>query len=170
MSLFKPGFSYPSDREGGRYIELTAEVIEIIYKLEGDIDDFHLRVRTESGVLDGWLRVPSSSEFVPKVGHHTIIRVYDIGGGWYPDNRINSCGPPTLIGLKREMRFLVELMTTLTRTGTKDQVAELLVSCDNVLSRETQADKELVEELVGLCNRRLEELNEEAKVPPKKAQ
>lgn len=56
------------------------------------------------------------------------------------------------------MRFLIDLMHKIAQTGTEEQVAELLVSCDHVLQKETQADKELVESFVTCCNRRLAEL------------
>jgi hypothetical protein len=51
-------------------------------------------VRTaEHGDHVGWLTKIGS--FVPEVGHQARIRIYDAGGGYYPDNRITSCGKYT---------------------------------------------------------------------------
>lgn len=96
--LFDPNYVYPSDREGGRYVEFVGDVIEV-----GDIDvggsdlyEVRLVVRTEKGDFSGFTRIPRTSTFRPRVGYKARIRVYDAGGGWYPDNRITSCGESIL--------------------------------------------------------------------------
>jgi hypothetical protein len=90
--LFEPGLVYPEDREGGRYVELDGDVIEVGDPSLGSSPAVRVRVRTKKGDFDGYARLPSSRSICPKVGHHATIRLYDSGGGWYPDDRIVSWG------------------------------------------------------------------------------
>lgn len=59
------------------------------------------------------------------------------------------------------MQFLVKLLRDLARDGDETQVMDILVACDLVLQRESMQDRELVEEIVTLCNKRLVELRGE---------
>lgn len=89
MSLFDPNCVYPSDATGP-YTELKGVVLEV-----GDPNstgNVSVKVQTEKGVFTGyyWAKYP------PKVGYLTTIRIYNAGGGWYPDNRIIGwCVPST---------------------------------------------------------------------------
>lgn len=56
------------------------------------------------------------------------------------------------------MQFLIELVRGLAAHGSYEQVAEILVACDSVLQREAMEDRELVVEIMTLCNKRLAEL------------
>lgn len=90
--LFEPGYVYPSDREGGCYLELEGDVIAVddIDVGGSDLREVGVTVRTDKGEFRGFTQYPRSSTFHPQVGHRARIRVYDIGGGWYPDHRITG--------------------------------------------------------------------------------
>lgn len=85
MPLFDPDYVYPSDLEGGRYMECVGPIVEVALALA---DHWKMTVRTEKGDHTGWLR--KIDDFEPKVGDFACIRIYDCGGGWYPDNKIMS--------------------------------------------------------------------------------
>lgn len=94
MGLFDPNLVYPCDREGGRHVDLEGVITKV-----GDIDiggeqlrEVSVTVQTKHGPYTGFVRYPRTSAFCPEPGHHATIRVYDCGGGWYPDNRIISWG------------------------------------------------------------------------------
>jgi hypothetical protein len=78
--IFKPGVSYPSDSTGP-FIDLEGPVMSLEDKDdESDPDEeVCVSVLTEHGIIKGWTSRP------PKVGYKATIRVYRIGGGWYPD-------------------------------------------------------------------------------------
>jgi hypothetical protein len=40
--------------------------------------------------------IPRIGTGQPQVGHQARIRIYDAGGGWYPDNKIMSYGVSTI--------------------------------------------------------------------------
>lgn len=89
--LFEPGFVYPSDYEGGRYVELEGLVVEVGKSIDAS-SDFHetpVTVRTEKGDFQGWWCRPARLE-APVVGDRATVRVYDCGGGWYPDDKITG--------------------------------------------------------------------------------
>lgn len=95
--LFEPNLVYPSDREGGRFVELDGDIIEVGEPLFGSLVYVSVKVRTEKGDFGGFYGFPPSwlehlQTQGPKVGHRATIRVYDAGGGWYPDNKITSWG------------------------------------------------------------------------------
>lgn len=89
--LFEPGLSYPSDREGGRYVEFEGPVVEVGVPLgtTGDMLEMPVVVRTEKGDFRGWTNYPARHGRI-EVGYRATIRVYDSGGGWYPDDRITG--------------------------------------------------------------------------------
>lgn len=89
--LFEPGVSYPSDREGGEYIEFEGPVIEVGKPLDetSDMRETPVTVRTDKGDLRGWATFPSRCG-TPVVGDRATIRVYASGGGWYPDNKVTG--------------------------------------------------------------------------------
>jgi len=84
MPLFDPTFVYPSDGYGS-YLELEGEVI-LIGGTHLSNNDLPIVVRTALGDFTGYIRY----DHAPEVGYTAIIRVYDAGGGHYPDNRITS--------------------------------------------------------------------------------
>ena len=84
--LFDPNLVYPSDSEGGRYIELDGAVVELVHVLPNG--ERMLRVSTPKGIFTGFSRFPGTYE--PQIGDLATIRIYDAGGGHYPDNRITS--------------------------------------------------------------------------------
>jgi len=171
LSLFKDDRAYPSDREGGTYVELDGVIIEVDDPILSD--SLLIRVNTEEGEFSGFATFLAHWTFKPLVGMFATIRIYDAGGGWYPDNKITSYRTPAsdIPKLKKDMQFLRKLLLDLASAGSREQVADILVACDSSLSREAYADKGLIEELVGACNKRLRELDEEeTKVSSAKAQ
>lgn len=83
MRLFDDNLVYPRD-EYGCYIETDGYVISVGEPLS---DCFSIGVSTKFGTFVGY----ASSHFhVPNIGCIATIRIYDIGGGWYPDDRIVS--------------------------------------------------------------------------------
>lgn len=89
--LFEHGVSYPSDREGGCYVEFEGPVVEVGKPLDetSDMLETPVTVRTEKGDFRGWATFPACCG-APVVGDRATIRVYDSGGGWYPDDKIIS--------------------------------------------------------------------------------
>lgn len=72
--LFDRNLVYPSDSIGP-FTELLGVVTVV--------DELEVTVRTpEHGEFTGFASQP------PKVGYIAWIRIYNAGGGWYPDNRI----------------------------------------------------------------------------------
>lgn len=88
--LFDPNLSYPSDREGGRYVELSGLIVRVGTFDAGqrNLREIEIAVQTGHGEQRGWWRTPVSSTFQAKAGMRATVRVYDAGGGWYPSNRI----------------------------------------------------------------------------------
>lgn len=79
--MFDRNFIYPQDHIGP-YIELSGIVVKV-----GEYfgqEDVSVSVETDKGVFTGyhWFK------HLPSVGYEVRIRIYDAGGGWYPDNRI----------------------------------------------------------------------------------
>ncbi len=90
--LFEPGFAYPSDREGGRYVDMPGRVVHVDRPLS-ERKEYPITVETtEHGEHKGFTGYLGG--FEPRVGDLAIIRVYDWGGGWYPDNRVSSLHRP----------------------------------------------------------------------------
>ncbi len=81
--LFDPRFVYPSDRIG-RYQEFEGDVVDARW----DDEVTFLTVRTEYGDFEGVVRRRIRTGR-PK---RACIRVYDIGGGFYPDHLIQEYG------------------------------------------------------------------------------
>ena len=79
MPLFD--YSKFEDDYGAIYIELIGEVIHIGEPLSRDAA---VKVKTNEGVFTGYYL----ASHLPKVGYFAKIRIYDSGGGWYPDDRI----------------------------------------------------------------------------------
>ena len=80
MVLFDRNFVYPCD-DVGAYVELTGEIIEVGKPLGGDCC---VVVKTEHGVFSGFYW----AEYAPQTGYTAKIRIYNVGGGFYPDNKI----------------------------------------------------------------------------------
>lgn len=85
--LFKEGFVYPSDTYGGKYVELEGTITAVGEALSTDAD-YPVTVATDQGEFRGFTSYTGG--FPPQVGFHAQIRVYDAGGGWYPDNRVTG--------------------------------------------------------------------------------
>lgn len=79
--LFDHDLVYPSDNYGP-YVELEGKVVLVS----------HSRVDVEvegHGGMTGYSDfIEARPETAPRPGYIATIRVYDAGGGWYPDNRI----------------------------------------------------------------------------------
>lgn len=84
--LFDRSLVYPMD-DVGCYVELTGEVVAVGEQDHPD-DEVRVEVRTDRGTFDGYTVRP------PKVGHTATVRVYDAGGGFYPDNRVVAWSAP----------------------------------------------------------------------------
>ncbi len=80
--LFHDEFVYPSD-ENGRYTELTGEVIGVGEPISNDVA---VKVQTNLGEFVGYYL----AKYAPKIGYFAKIRIYEIGGGHYPDNQIKG--------------------------------------------------------------------------------
>ena len=79
-------YVYPSNRNG-RYVELVGKVIGVGEPLT---DSVAITVETRRGTFTGYYGKPDA---LPKIGYEANVRVYEGGGGWYPDNEIVSWGP-----------------------------------------------------------------------------
>ena len=90
--LFNPDFVYPSD-DVGPYVELDGTIVKI-----GEPSFYSVRidVKTERGILSGYTtHLPKS---LPQIGWKAIIRLYNSGGGWYPDDKIVGWTSPDNTG------------------------------------------------------------------------
>lgn len=94
--LFDPSLVYPSDGIGP-YIDLEGIVTRVGVFLTKDeqttselieekVPDSStpIDVKTEYGEIQTYSHRP------PKVGYSAVVRVYDAGNGFYPDNKIIS--------------------------------------------------------------------------------
>jgi hypothetical protein len=79
--LFDNNYVYPSDRYGGQYIVLSGEILSV----SEICDHLSISVKTDKGTFTGYTPILSCN---PKVGYIAQIKIYDCGGGWYPDNQI----------------------------------------------------------------------------------
>ncbi len=84
MPLFEPGLKYPRDRVG-EYVDVIGEVV--LFEEDGCVT-----ISTSYGNIRGWTdedgpitRYAMQNPGVLKYAH---IRVYNAGGGWYPDNKL----------------------------------------------------------------------------------
>lgn len=70
----------------GTYMEVVGQVLSVTIDDENDDwDDVEVSVRTlEYGDHSGWI----AKKHAPKAGYMAAVRVYDAGGGHYPENRI----------------------------------------------------------------------------------
>ena len=85
--LFEPDVVYPRD-DTGCYIELEGEVIEVDDESLSELECvYEVKVRTEKGDFSGWTDGPPNIK-PPAVGYRARIRIYNSGGGWYPDDKI----------------------------------------------------------------------------------
>lgn len=84
-ALFDPKYVYPTDRRGGRFCDLSGVIVS--RSLEWP-DCASIEVETARGTFTGFLGEPMVE--VARRAKYARIRCYDWGGGWYPDNRIQS--------------------------------------------------------------------------------
>ena len=87
MPLFKQNIVYPTDSYGGEYVDLDGTIIDVGEPLL--CEQYGVKVMTSEGAFDGFTHEMTMG-FPPKIGHFATIRIYNAGGGWYPDNRIIS--------------------------------------------------------------------------------
>lgn len=89
---FDPRLVYPSDNVGGCYIDVPGRVVDVGFPLRPR-EEYPVTVEVaedeEHTGFTGYM-----GDFKPQVGDHAVIRVYDAGGGWYPDNRVLSLARP----------------------------------------------------------------------------
>jgi hypothetical protein len=83
--LFNPHLVYPSD-EFGPYLELVGQIVSVNSPLSGG--EVGVKVKTERGQFTAYV-CKHMSDFVG-MAKWVRVRVYDSGGGWYPDNRVMS--------------------------------------------------------------------------------
>lgn len=83
--FFEPDVCYPSDDYGGAYVEFQG-VVESVSWLKVEIST------VEHGVLSGYVDdfYEDRPQSMPRKGDIAVIRCYNWGGGWYPDDRIMS--------------------------------------------------------------------------------
>lgn len=88
MSLFERsrGVVYPSDQYG-EYIELEGEVTWV--EADEDNEPYSAKVHTPEGTFDCF-----GTGQKPAVGYRARVRIYNAGGGWYPDDRIIGWSAP----------------------------------------------------------------------------
>jgi hypothetical protein len=82
--LFDPDLSYPSD-DVGKYLEVEGIVRSVE---EWDVGHVHADVDTELGLVRAY------GDLKPLVGSIATVRIYDSGGGWYPDDRLMGWKAP----------------------------------------------------------------------------
>jgi len=78
----------------GPYVEATGLVIAVESIDQDDPEgQTEVTIRTPDGsTARGWIL----SRRAPKVGYTATIRLYEAGGGWYPDDRVTSWSSPPL--------------------------------------------------------------------------
>lgn len=83
---FEPGVAYPCDAVGA-YVEYEGTVTKV-HDDHPEDDEVRIDVHVEGeGDFYGYWLMPKRA---PKVGYLTTIRVYDMGGGFYPENSIRG--------------------------------------------------------------------------------
>jgi hypothetical protein len=94
-NLFNNNFVYPSDAQGGRYVDLVGEIINVGQPSCIDEREGYIEVKTNKGTFSGYgyFTYNDNTGWHPKVGYFAEIHIYDCGGGWYPDNQVTSWGP-----------------------------------------------------------------------------
>lgn len=88
--LFDPDLVYPSDGTG-YYQDFEGKIVK-----SEDLSDLgfaYIHVEVEGvGSFSGVWRIPDAHRddprWIPPIGGSARIRIYDAGGGWYPDNEI----------------------------------------------------------------------------------
>lgn len=103
--VFDPNVAYPSDRYGGEYQEFEGEAVEVEpwepHAPGSCVADDDVRVVVE---LPNGERFTGYTKAPPPLGVTARIRIYNAGGGFYPDNQIQGwrqrpdppSPPPTL--------------------------------------------------------------------------
>ena len=81
MPLFDRNLVYPSDQTGP-YVELEGKVLRIGEPISNSVS---VQVETEHGIFTGYT---AEGLGFPEVGYLARIRIYDSGGGWYPDDLV----------------------------------------------------------------------------------
>ena len=85
VRLFDPHVVYPTDNQGA-YVELIGSITDMSEWFDGHI---RLTVQTDKGVFNGYWEGPT--DYPEKhLWKYALIRVYDSGGGLYPDNSIRT--------------------------------------------------------------------------------
>lgn len=82
---FDPKVVYPSD-DHGQYVELPGRIVYAGSQIRvHDYDQFPVTLDVgDDDEYSGFTGHMGS--VVPKIGDPAVIRVYNAGGGWYPDN------------------------------------------------------------------------------------
>jgi hypothetical protein len=89
--IFEPDLVCPSDGIGS-YVDLVGIVISSV----STFDSFLVQVQT----LDR--KFSAISKLQPKPGFLAVVRIYQSGGGFYPDNRVITLkDPKSLISANR---------------------------------------------------------------------
>lgn len=89
---FEPNLVYPSDNIGGRYIDVPGRVVYVGSPLR-DREEYPITVEVaENEEYTGFSGYVGA--YVPRIGDEAVIRIYDWGGGWYPDNRVSQFARP----------------------------------------------------------------------------
>jgi len=83
--LFDRNLVYPCDNIGP-FMDLEGEVVKLGEPWEkyNNFTQVSVKVKTERGTFTGWYEGPQP----PEIGYRATIRLYDSGGGWYPDDII----------------------------------------------------------------------------------
>lgn len=89
---FDPHLVYPSDNVGGCYIDMPGRVVHVGSPLR-DREEYPITVEVaedeEHTGFTGYM-----GAYVPRIGDDAVIRIYDRGGGWHPDNRVSQLVRP----------------------------------------------------------------------------
>jgi hypothetical protein len=89
MGIFwNPCLVYPRDHTG-QYQEFEGKIVKSSVCGERLVQ---VTLEVEGiGELSGyWRTLSDTTKSLPPIGGTACIRVYDAGGGWYPDNKIMS--------------------------------------------------------------------------------
>jgi|SRR5579863_6449648 len=81
--LFDPKYALPCDEVGP-----FEDVVGIVTYVDDERlthGEVQVKVMTEFGEFTGYT---GGSTHVPKVGYAARMHIYQIGGGWYPDDRV----------------------------------------------------------------------------------
>lgn len=85
--VFERGRRYPHDGVS-EYVDLDGEVLTVGSGHVDDVDDNEVRVTVRTREHGEFTAYTFKGATRPPIGSRATVRLYVIGGGWYPDDRV----------------------------------------------------------------------------------